>query len=497
MIKYIKTFIKASFVGIALWSCESEADGLGSQFFSDNMAQGNLQSYDVVGYNVDNGDACQSDASKLTQATLGAFTEPVFGTQKSSYVTQVRLNGYNPTFTNAVIDSVVLVVKPLYSADSVTVTTNEDYTHSSENIAAKKVVKTYPIIGYGKTKKSMTLNVHEVDEFLGAATDTIYSNKNVSVGRLIGSKIMGSTVSSTLITKDDDNSELVNIGPGIRIPLDKDFFKSKILDRSSSTDLGDAANFIRYFKGIRISVAENDGYIFNFSPNEMEMIMYYKQESVSNSVTTMVNREFNFEMGSANVHFSQVQYNRSGTALASLGHNATTGDAKLYPQGMGGKGIGVKIPLEIIEQIRQQYKRDKISILSAKIRLYTDASTWNNSYRKPAMFTALSKDSSGFLDDMTAMASNAAYSLVKAHNLTENPAYYDISITQTFKNIIEKDAENKELILNVGSFETNSSNAMLGSNFTTNAYTPNRVVLVGTDASNDKRIRLNVIYTKK
>ena len=107
---------------------------------------------------------------------------------------------------------------------------------------------------------------------------------------------------------------------------------------------------------------------------------------------------------------------------------------------------------------------------------------------------------------MSAMAYNSVYSLVKPYDLDKNPAYYDIAITQTFKNIIEKEAENHDLILNVGSYTTDfKTGSLMGTiysslgaqNFTTRAYTPNRAVFVGSDPANDKRAQLLLTYGKK
>ena len=42
-----------------------------------------------------------------------------------------------------------------------------------------------------------------------------------------------------------------------------------------------------------------------------------------------------------------------------------------------------------------------------------------------------------------------------------------------------------------------SSNALLGQNNDDRVYTPNRVVLVGTEAGNEKRAQLVVTYSKK
>ena len=58
-------------------------------------------------------------------------------------------------------------------------------------------------------------------------------------------------------------------------------------------------------------------------------------------------------------------------------------------------------------------------------------------FAKPSTFTVLQKDMKQFMDDMTAL-SGAGYVRVKATDLDKNPAYYDISITQTLKNIVEK-----------------------------------------------------------
>lgn len=500
MINKIKAVLKTSlmlFAGtVTLLSCESEADNLGSQFFDG--ADGTVKTYPVIAYNVDNGDKIQSDGSRLTNAVIGAFTEGQFGTQKAAYVTQVRLGSYSPDFgTNAVLDSVVLVLKPLYATDSATVNTDSKYNYPVGNVASTKVFTTYPVTGYGHTKRPVTLNVHEVKEFLGTTTDTIYSDRKVQTGALIGEKVFNGKVSSVKITGNSDNAQLVSLDAGIRIPLDKAFFQSKILAKSKSAELSDAANFIRYFNGIRISVAENDGFMFSITPNNSQLIMYFKRDVTTNGTTTSTPDTFTFDLGSSNVHFTQVDHLRTNAAVASAQYN-TTGSTRLYAQGMGGPGIGIKIPSETVAQIKDLYKNQNVAVISAKIKLFTDESVWNNNYSKPSYFTVKQKDSTGFLPEVSAMIGNPAFSLVKGTDLAKNPAYYEISITQTFKNMIEKEAGNSDFILNVGQYESGVNGNLLGQNYNTRAYTPNRVVLVGTDESKPKtRAQLNIIYTKK
>lgn len=515
MIKNIKNCFKTSALLLAgsflLWSCESEADQLGSQFFDNIAAEGTAKAFDIIAYNVNNQDSIRTDAAKLTSATLGAFHESQFGLQKSNFVSQVRLSSYNPDFgTNPVVDSVVLEINPVYRADSVTTTTDENYVYPVGSVEAKKVVSTYPISRYGKANATMTLNVHEVDDFLGSSSDKVYSNQSVNYSTLLGSKAIAPKVSSVKITKKSDNTDLLSREARIRIPLDKDFFQSKLIAKKGQAELSDVSNFIRYFKGIRVSVQENDGYLFNFSPNDTQIVVYYKRDVTSNGTTTAEPTSYTLTLGSGNARFNQITFDRTGTpseAVANLtSPNYQSGDAKIYAQGMGGPSVGIKIPEATIEELRTLYKNNKIGIVSAKVRLFTDTSVWNNSYAKPSTFvnyhydaTTKSKSLSEFLSDVRVFSAIGIADLIKGYNLTENPSYYDFTITQSIKNAVEQSTTMQDIVLEVGAFQVNKNNlsALIGPAYNTRAYTPNRVVLVGTDAANENRAKLNIVYSSK
>src|SRR5690606_34184346 len=114
------------FGSVFLFNCEPETDNLGEQFFTGSEL--NVDSVDVIAYNIDNNDTIRTDASEISVGALGAFSEGVFGMQKAAYVSQVRLANYDPEFgDNPEIDSVVLVMKPLYDASESDVVTDEDY----------------------------------------------------------------------------------------------------------------------------------------------------------------------------------------------------------------------------------------------------------------------------------------------------------------------------------------------------------------------------------
>ncbi|WP_379965394.1 DUF4270 family protein [Epilithonimonas sp. UC225_85] len=507
---------------LVLNSCEGELDDLGSQLVDGNAADGFDKAYSLIAYNINNGDLIRSDASKLDSVRIGAFSESVFGGQKVSYITQVRLDTYDPDFgTNPVIDSIVLTLKPKYESatDSITTTTNEDYIYPDGQVAAKKVVTTYPVSKYGKAKiggqkTNFTLKVHEVNDFLGGTSDSLNSNKAIALGAEIGSKAFDGTVNSVVITKDSDATELVNRSASLRIPLDKTFFQDKIIAKKGNQVLKDAASFIRYFKGISISVVENDGYLFSMAPNDAGIIIYYKNDVTTNGVVTRTKAETTLNLGASNVHFSSITYNRPASytsAMSAIGSpNDTNGDPLIYAQGMGGASFGLKIPASTIIKLKNRFRDEKIAIVSAKIRIYNDEASWNNSYKKPYSLLVKEKDSTRFLPDMTDLA-NAGYSLIKTANLSTKDAYYDIGITSSLKKIIEDGNYDttkitaKDFTINLGSYLANSSTGqLLGQSYNNRAYTPYRIVFKGTDSNNtgeeiinSKNAQLRLIFTKK
>ena len=490
---------------LLLQNCEPEIDNLGEQLLIDGAAGDNYTSYDVIAYNINNNDTVRTDASKLTSAVLGVFNEPQFGSQKASYVTQVRLSTYNPSFgTNAVVDSVVLVMKPTYAADSIVTTTNEDYIYPNGNVAAKNVMNTYPVSKFGKAKiggkTKLTINVDRVTDFLDSYEDISYSNKLVNTGETLGSKEFYGDIRTHTITKDEDNSSIFSsTTPAIRIPLSATFFQNMIVDKEGDAELQDASNFIRHFRGIRISVAESDGYLFNFAPNDLEMIMYYKYDKTESGTTTRAQTNISFSLGTGNVHIGQYQYNRSGSAAATAlaTSSSAEGDAKLFLQGMGGPSVGVRIPATTIATLKDQFLNNKSAIMSAKIRLYTDPSNWTNVFWRPKVFNILQANAEAFTSDLTSLSTATNFSLYKSYDLDKNPTYYDFTVTKTLKDIVENEAENKDLIINLGGFLANSSGVLSGYQYTGRSYAPERAVLVGTDPNNQYRAQVKVIFGTK
>ena len=484
----IKSILSVFLFGGLMVSCNSDADDLGKNLFDGNSVTGNQVSYDLVAYNINNGDVVRADSYALQRATLGAFTEGQFGMQKSAYVTQVRLSKYAPDFgTNPVVDSVVLEIKPQYDVTTKAATTT-NVTHGGQ--AAKQTLTKYEAVKYGNPAATMNIDVHEIATDLGAVGMEKLSNSPVATsGVPLGTKVFSGNVYAVSINKTSDNTTLLTKEVGLRIQLDKNYFKTKIADKSGATELSNESNFINYFKGLKISVRENNGYLINFAPNEVTMTMYYTSGGKSNT--------FSFDLGSSNVHFSKISYTRSSTFNAVMTNiNSTNGDPLLYMQGMGGPGAGIKLNGTGISDLKRLYKERGAAILSAKVRLYTDTNTWNNSYTKPVGFLVRKQGETDFITDLKTMLGNSNYSLVKAYSTNSNPSYYDIDITKTIKDIVEKEAEAKDLIINIGEYLTSNGN-LLSEDYNNNVSSPYRAVFVGTNTANNNRPKLMVTYVTK
>lgn len=501
--------------GMLVYNCEPDPDSLGEQLFLDGAANGNEVPYDVVAYNIDNNDSIRSDASKLGLATLGAFKESQFGMQKAAYYTQVRLAAYDPDFgTNVVVDSAVLVIKPTYASDTLTTTTDENYVYPDGSVPAKKVINRYPAVKYGKAKFNegkLTVKVQEVTEFLNGYSDIAYSNKaytvNESTDDVLGSKEFNGFVNAIAITKDSDGSSIFTSEAGFRIPLKANFFQTKIIAKKGQAELKDVSSFIRYFRGLKISVEQNDGYLVQFAPSSVELIMYYKSDKVENGTTTRPQTKYAFSIGNGNAHVGNYTYDRVDSVVkaANASSNASSGDPKLFVQGMGGNSIGVKFSGPTIQKVNEYYQKNKAGIISAKIRVYTDP-VWDNKRNKPSLMTFVQKDKDGgkettaFTKDLLLLSATPNFAYMKAYDLDKNPSYYEFTVTQSLKEIIEKGEkfDDKYFKIDAGNFlQSSTGTSLAGAQLTSRAFSTDRVVFVGTDPSNDKRIQLRVTYGTK
>ncbi|SDJ64206.1 DUF4270 family protein [Chryseobacterium jejuense] len=519
----------AVFGSAILYNCEPDPDSLGQQLFDKDAATGAEKAYDVIAYNINNNDSIKSDWGQLVStsgtrvAVLGAFKEGQFGMQKASYITQLRLPDGYQIGEKPVVDSVVLVVRTpantaddtYYMADKVVAPgayDKNDFMIDGEKVAVSLEKKTYPVRKYGnaETIKSMKINVHRVNEFLDSGKpEFTYSNKNVTVGDLLGSATFDGNVSTITATRKSDNTVVFDGKLGFRMNLDKDYFQQNILNKRGDNVLKDAANFTRYFNGIKLSVEGDDGYLFQFSPDDMELRLYYKADKTENATVTRPQQVLAFDLGNRNTRLGRYEYDRSGSEFdKAIKYNNVTGDGLLFSQGMGGSYVGLKIDKATIENLKEKFNTNKAGIVGAKIRIFIDKDkTFANPQSVVAdrKFILLPNEISNkdikpaFTPDMLKGFPTYYYgkTTIKNEEAKGEFEFYDFVVTQTLKDIVENSsvaAADKILYLYVGAFMKGQNGNPIGANYTTRGTDMNRIVLIGSDKT-EKRVQLKVTYS--
>ncbi len=78
-------------------------------------------------------------------------------------------------------------------------------------------------------------------------------------------------------TEDVDESQQVQtrLNPGLRIPLDNDFFQTNIIDKEGQAELLSSANFLDFFRGIRISGVNLENLLFLFDLTQANITITY------------------------------------------------------------------------------------------------------------------------------------------------------------------------------------------------------------------------------
>ena len=511
-------------VGMSIVSCEDDSIGLGSGLVGGDV-EGNFTSYDVIAYNT-YADSIRSDQKVLQNALLGAYEESVFGRTKASFISQLRLSTTSPSFgTNAQVDSVNLII-PIYtvsSSDSVVVDT---INLSKPGVKAEVndtilIRKTYKVDSiYGNKNATMNLKVRDINTVL--YTDQVYYSKSSSGAddyidvnsTVLGSARIGNKVQNITIKEKGSDLDIYSESVGYKITLDKNYFQQKIINNQNTGLLSDYATFLReVIKGIHISVEENDGFLFAFNPNKLELKMHYSSDNTTDN--TRKSSSLSFDLTSfwastqgSNVQVSHLDHSNKGAAFLNNLSDAykTSGSPRLFLNGADGTKINVKFPDSQINQLKSDFESNNWTIIGAKLKFFIDEAY---NYPKPGFITAWNEytDAGNRVNALYADVTNyynAYPDIVHFNPFIGDKNYYTIDITLHIKDIIEKGEIflDQEMVVAMGNFLMSSSDAstLYSTNplYRNTVANPYRVVLHGNASENaDKKLKLLVYYTNK
>jgi len=529
-----KTLLAATFV--FLYSCDKDFNAIGDDIIGDNHFDLKAELYDVKAYNQK---VTPVIANNLEINALGIYDNPAFGVTTANFNTQVALAAYGPELGEGVIiDSVTLHI-PYFL----------DRSKTEFNTTPGKTKYVLDSI-YGPENGKIKLSVYESGIFLNdyKANDPItsnfyYTDKNSEFqSKSIGTRLNNSANKSEndefvfspkelfeKTPKTETTPESVKrFEPEMRLHLDTLFFRNKIF-KAPAAKLANIEAFKNYFRGLYFKV-ENSG----SEPGRMAMLdfknvkinIFYRAktavttdaETVRESKTLVINLSGNttslLEESNPNQKYSNATQDSNDPVPVE--------DEKLYIK--GGQGSMAIIELSQFEsqlaEIRKNVTDKKWIVNEANLVFYVDETEMTKAgvATPERIYLYDATNNTALLDYFT--DSSVLNGFPKRNKyifdgiirtITENNVshkVYKIRITDHIRNIIKSNtAVNVKLGLVVTeSIAIGTSNkldpkSVKSENFreipTASVMSPLGTVLFGgTAASADKRVKLQIYYTK-
>lgn len=548
---YTKLFsIAALFGTLLLQSCKEDFNTLDTDILGD-------VNYETLRYNADvnvfNKSIKSIKTNGLPLYQLGVFNDPIYGKTHSSITTQVTLNAAGPTFgvftqeveNNADTDEKANTINEAETVLDVYL--NIPYFSEYKRDESGQILKDedennlYKLDSiYGNVEATFDVKVYELTYFLrdvdpnSGFTQAQEYFSTQDFNGFLGEELANATAIKVdtsevvvhqfddPITEDDESEEVKErLSPRMRIPLNKEFFQQKILNKEGSNELSNIDLFKQYLRGIHIT-AENFSddilMLLNFSEANIEIIYSYKSVNTKNTEDTsddeVYNKKDRFTMGlkGNNINsFINDPYNSSITDQLDNETNAS----RIFVK--GGQGIMAEINLFNDEEL-ETMRENKWLINDANLTFYIDRDQLNaaNATQEPnRLYLYNMVTNEPILDyyyDPTPANATAPLKNKLVHggviekNEDGKGIRYKIRLTNHINNIVRKDSTNVKLGLVV----TSNINVISNTTFidyenknkkTTiaTATNPLGTVLYGSNPLNtpeDKRLKLEIYYTK-
>ncbi|WP_138432330.1 DUF4270 domain-containing protein [Winogradskyella algicola] len=374
----LNIIILSLFVG-SLIACDNDFNNLETDVLNSDVAtnfnikklsETNPEFTDVITYSQVLGPVQTNNSLGLS--TLGIYDD-VYGRVTSSFVTQVSLSAYSPTFLGEAneleIDSVVLTL-PYFS----TITDIDE-----DNNITYDVDSIFP---NSDTNNPIRLSVYENNYFIRNfdpnaefnEAQNYFSNKTASsseaIAPLEGAELtfveynsetdefdeisdvidinkQGYILRAESEDGEEDNSLTTYVPPGIRILLEPSYWQNKIFNQEGQAVLSNENNFSEYFRGLyfKAEAVNNDGsyLILNTNSPNSNITIYYTTTTVTEDengedVVSEEQQSFVLNFNGNKINFFDNEFN-----ITIPDSNPNVGDERVYLK--GGEGSIAKIKL--------------------------------------------------------------------------------------------------------------------------------------------------------
>ena len=403
-----------------VWQSCAEPDGIGLDLIDDQAGFLTTDTISILAFT----EPDDSYPSSLSfQNLLGLMRDPVFGKVRASVFTEIRLPSNNFSFgTNPVLDSIVL-----------------SFGYSGRF--------------YGIQETMQTIRVYELTENM-PASDTIYSNRSFTHNpQHIGERILRpAPADSTLI-------DTIFYAPHFTVRL-SNAFGQKFLDANGTRSFENNANWLEYFKGLKITVEDNfnqGGAVFSLNMYSLftRLSVHYKEASDTLQIPRAT-------------HFYITEFTRRSTFVEHFGFEGSipilaqqlnnpnqANDSLVFVRALGGLRARIKLP-----HINRLAALPKVTINQAQLIIPVDSAFINKQFFAARGLILLRQPEPGKFSNLLDSQIGSTY-FGGVYN--EKLGQYEFNITQHVQEVLSGRIENNDLVLFISGSAENAERIVLRS----------------------------------
>ena len=469
---------------------------------------------------------------------LGYFVDPVFGSSKAGFVTQLTPTSYNPEFgENVEIDSVILTL-PYFST---IIGTEEDGSlFRLDSVYGSEPLK-ISIFENAYFLRNIDPNGENIDtrqKYYSNASDGYSQIPNELLESVEIYDTIGFKPKETEIRFRDTVGAVVDrLNPAMRVHLETGFWKNKIIDKQGDPVLSNASNFRNYFRGLYFKAEDinGDGTLisFNLANSAAGITIYYTKDPAEAGAERI--------SGNYAFNFSGNRFNILSPIETPIPSDEINGDERLYLKGGQGSMAVIELfggeneddipELNEFESYRREFSevdadgefvRAKKIINEANLVFYVDENV-DQTYISDRIYLYdlennvplidFSTDYSGGTSPLTYRSIHLGPLQREGEELDGQGIKYKVRITDHIRNLLLGNGENIKLGLTVSSnlrvddiFDSQNSSGRApadvlndpsnGGLAISSILTPKNVVLHGSTESNGvKKLELEIYYT--
>lgn len=456
--KFLNFFVVICITTFTIVSCDKDYNTIGGDVIgAENFNYSSGQDFGVHVFNKKMG-AVQTNNLPVNQ--FGCLNNAVFGETEANFVTQLELATVAPVYTsNVAVDSVVLTIP--YFSTKTAIDSNGRGTYALDSIYSNNA--SYDPIAIKIFRSGYVLN--DFDAANPELSAKYYSDQDANIrANLVGAAIyeksdfvpenkefvkykVGDDL--TMMPKSIENIEF-RAAPRIRIKLDKDYFKSTILDANASNVVTNAA-FKDYFKGLYFQAkpgATGSGSMMLLDFRKGDITIHYKQDKFKDNPSggqVMKTLKMNFAGNNVNL-FNDTTVNPTYNLAANQAISGSSGHEKIYLKGQQGTQMYVEL-FQDYNELKTLWDK-KALINDASLTFTVDASSLGTNYLfNPNRIYIFDADTNKLIYDYTFdNSTNSAYPKLAKYifgGLLTDKTTYKIRITEHIANLLKATTEEK------------------------------------------------------